>query len=153
MAQQEPVEDRIARKYNIAESGCWEWTDRPGTRGYGGLRVGGKKGKWVDAHRIAYLTFVGPVPEGLELDHLCRNRKCINFDHLEPVTRRENVRRGISCIAAHMRKTHCKNGHEFTEANTYTVGGTRRKCRICTNAAVARYTQRKRAAALQWAEP
>lgn len=87
MAQQEPVEDRIARKYNIVESGCWEWTDHIGPRGYGTLRVGGKKGKKIDAHRIVYETFVGPIPEGLEIDHLCRNRACIYPDHLEPVTR------------------------------------------------------------------
>lgn len=146
MAQQEPVEDRIARKYDIAENGCWEWTDRIGSRGAGGLRVGGKKGKWVDAYLIAYRTFVGPVPEGLELDHLCRNRKCINFDHLEPVTRRENVRRGVSCIAVHMHKTHCKNGHEFTPENTYPKRGIHRACRKCTAAAQRRYQARKTAA-------
>ncbi len=147
MAQQEPLEDRIARKYDIAENGCWEWTDSAGSRGYGALRVGGKKGKMIDAHRITYETFVGPVPGGLELDHLCRNRKCINLDHLEPVTKRINGLRGHSVCAENARKTHCKFGHEFV--STKEGDRSRRRCMVCQNAAIARYQRRKKAGEIE----
>jgi hypothetical protein len=138
---QEPLEDRIARKFTIVDDGCWEWTDSHRSRGYGALKVGGKRGQMVDAHLITYRTFVGPVPEGLELDHICRNRACINPDHLEPVTRRMNALRGVSIIAAHARKTHCKYGHEFV---TVKEGDrTRRRCIPCQYEAIKRYQKRK----------
>ena len=71
--------------------GCWQWTAATNGRGYGQIWIAPK---YMVAHRVAYKLFVGPVPEGLDLDHLCRNRGCVNPEHLEPVTRRENVRRG-----------------------------------------------------------
>lgn len=82
-------------------------------------------------HRVVYELRVGPIPEGLELDHLCRVRHCANPEHLEPVTGRENIRRGTSPSAINGRKTHCKNNHEFTPENTYVSPLGKRTCRTC----------------------
>lgn len=110
--------------------GCWLWTDAPnqGT-GYGRLNIG--QGRTRLAHRIAYELLVGPVPVGLTIDHLCRNRLCVNPAHLEPVTRGENVLRGVSKAGRSARPTHCPRGHAYDDANTYRtpVGG--RQCRAC----------------------
>ena len=92
---------------------------------------------WVKidfAHRVVYEILVGPIPVGLELDHLCRNRACVNPDHLEPVTTRTNLLRGYSPWACRARQTHCKRGHEFTPENTYGTGDGRRYCRTCRRA-------------------
>lgn len=105
--------------------GCWEWPGKRDPNGYG------RAGKWW-AHRVAYEVWVGPVPAGLELDHLCRNPACVRPDHLEPVTHRVNMLRGRTIGARNAAKTHCIHGHEFTLANTYIrsdTGG--RQCRQC----------------------
>jgi len=107
---------------------CWEWTG-PLYNGYG--RVKGKKRDEM-VHRVAYELLVGPVPNGLQLDHLCRNRGCVNPAHLEPVTNRVNVLRGVSPIARQARQTHCKRGHRL-EAPTAYVSRGRRICRTCHN--------------------
>ena len=107
---------------------CWAWTGRT-HKGYG--RYGG-----VQAHRVAYELVIGPISAGLELDHTCRNPLCVNPDHLEPVTRSENMRRRYAT------QSHCKRGHEFTPENTYTGLGVR-QCRACQREAVARYRARK----------
>ena len=94
------VEERFWAKINKnAEGGCWEWTKALHSRGYGQMITGSKTTKRhnVYAHRFAYETLVGPIPDGLVLDHLCRNPKCVNPAHLEPVTRQENIRRGAVC--------------------------------------------------------
>jgi hypothetical protein len=84
-------ESRFLSKVLKHPDGCWEWTaGRSGGPGYGAFSLGQRK---VGAHRWSYENFVGPIPEGLELDHLCRNPGCVNPDHLEPVTRSENIRR------------------------------------------------------------
>jgi hypothetical protein len=106
---------------------CWLWTGAKTRDGYGQLRSRGQ-GKY--AHRVAYELTRGDIPAGLELDHLCRNPSCVNPDHLEPVTHRENLMRGDSPSARQARKTHCIHGHEFTEANTLRQGS-RRRCRAC----------------------
>lgn len=98
--------------------GCWEWTGPINSKGYGNLHIGevwspdGKR-RNVLAHRFSYTLHKGTIPQGLTLDHLCRNRACVNPDHLEPVTMRENVLRGDTM----KRLTHCKHGHEFTDDN------------------------------------
>lgn len=107
---------------------CWVWKACIDKLGYGRLRIGGRKGRAFEAHIVAYRLFVGDIPEGLELDHLCRNRACVNPDHLEPVTHSENMKRG-----AHAIKTSCIRGHAFTEENT-AVYKNRRNCKACEKA-------------------
>lgn len=119
--------DRFWNKVDKSGS-CWEWTACIRPDGYG---VFGLNKVVVYAHRVAYELTRGPIPSGLEIDHLCRNRSCVNPDHLEVVNHKENMARGI-----HATKTHCKNGHKFTLENTYTRPsrpGTR-ECKVCKRA-------------------
>jgi hypothetical protein len=101
-------------------SGCWLWTGAIGDKGCGGFGVSeaGKK-RTLLAHRISWAAFVGPIPTGLQLDHKCRVRCCVNPDHLEPVTPRENQRRGNAPSGLNARRTHCVHGHELSGANLY----------------------------------
>jgi len=110
------------------EDGCWPWQG-PLRNGYGYIHL--SRDKKVAAHRWTYELFVGPIPEGLTLDHLCRNRSCVKPTHLEPVTNRVNILRGESLSARRARQTHCKRGHPFTAENTTTDAKGRRICRAC----------------------
>lgn len=98
---------------------CWVWGGALNVNGYGAFRSSGKDPRNIRAHRFAYEMLVGPIPDGMELDHLCRNRPCCNPAHLEPVTGRVNIMRGKGAPAENARKTHCPEGHEYTEENTY----------------------------------
>jgi len=106
---------------------CWNWKAGLDSHGYGFIKLNKVNAK---AYRVAYELVKGPIPEGKQIDHLCRNRKCVNPDHLEPVTRRENILRGEGVSAINARKTHCSRGHEYTEENTYLYKGQRR-FRVC----------------------
>ena len=110
---------------------CWLWT-RSLSRGYGQFQLH-RGGVWrpAKAHRVAFEMLVGPVPDHLQLDHLCRTPACVNPAHLEPVTNRENGLRGNSLPARNARKTHCQNGHELTPANTRRSGAHGRRCTVC----------------------
>ena len=134
-----PLAERIAAKSKLdPKTGCLVWQGLLGlTGGYGRISVNDRD-RYV--HRVAWELANGPVPEGFELDHLCRNRACLNLDHLEIVTRRENVRRGVGLAAINARKTHCKRGHEFTPENTYIDNRNIRYCRTCRRIA-ARVTK------------
>lgn len=120
-----PAEDRFRGHVTKTANGCWLWqhTDRAGYGTY--FFADGRR--WLP-HRWSYEHFRGPIPDGLEIDHLCRNRACVNPDHLEPVTRVENALRGPGAI------TECVNGHPYTTENTYIRPdrGTR-SCRTCNN--------------------
>ena len=119
--------------YSPCPTGCWEWTGSRHPQGYGQFSKGRghEKRPTKFAHRLAYLALIGDIPEGLELDHLCVNTPCVNPWHLEPVTRRTNLERGpYSAGKPQAAKTHCPQGHEYSEENTYRWGGMRH-CREC----------------------
>lgn len=112
---------------------CWLWTGGLNQDGYGKMSLNSKT-KVV--HRWLYEQLVGPIPGGLQIDHLCRVRNCVNPSHLEPVTPQENIRRGMRGQGYlrgpnKTKKTHCKNGHEFTNENTYLGKKGHRIIRIC----------------------
>ena len=116
---------------------CWVWVAATSV-GYGKFHLG----KQVGAHRVAYSTWRGEIPAGLHLDHLCRNTRCVNPAHLEPVTCRENLLRGNTFQAKNAAKTHCANGHEFTKENTHIKRRgalEERRCRACCREQMARY--------------
>lgn len=126
-----PPTVRFWEKVDKDTDDCWRWTATLNPGGYGQFWNGAKL---VSAHRWAYEHLVGPIPDGLQLDHLCRVRNCVRPDHLEPVTHRENGLRGISPNAVNAAKTHCKHGHEFTPENTIVrtgKGRSGRECREC----------------------
>lgn len=114
----------IAAKITVGESGCWLWTASLNFKGYG-VACPGPAGRKAMAHRYAYETLVGPIPDGLQLDHLCRVRNCVNPAHLEPVTASENQRRAKALI------TKCPHGHAYTPENTYITPNGRRNCLTC----------------------
>lgn len=118
-----PPIDRLADKFEVDhETGCWNWTAAMSAAGYGRVRVG-ESNKL--AYRAVWEMTVEPVPDGLELDHLCRNTRCINPDHLEPVTHAENMRRSPPAQVRF-----CPSGHLYDDENTYWHRG-HRQCRAC----------------------
>lgn len=122
--------ERFNRSIVKTEAGCWEWQLALSVDGYGRFTIGsytdGSR-KQVRAHRWSYEQLRGEIPAGLHIDHLCRNRRCVNPAHLEPVTSLENTQRGFQKT-----KPYCKHGHLLSGDNLYiTPGTTRRKCRIC----------------------
>ena len=145
-----PAERRFIAKVVITDS-CWLWTGGKTTLGYGVMGVGSKSGgdyRHVMAYRFGYEAMIGPIPKGLELDHLCRNPSCVNPAHLEPVTHRENMLRGLNNLAAKRAvQTHCVHGHPFDEANTKVTARGSRKCRTCHRTAERVRQRRKRAMA------
>lgn len=122
MIPTDPAVVRYAAKVRLADSGCVEWIGARSGGGYGQVR---SQGRQRMAHRVAYEQLVGPVPDGLDLDHLCRNRACVNVLHLEPVTRAENIRRGVRYS-----DDECNRGHAVAE-HGYVSSQGKRRCRIC----------------------
>lgn len=114
--------ERFSKKYIVLQNECWQWIGGKGVDGYGLVHL---NNVIYRAHRVAYTIHKGPIPDGLQLDHLCRNILCVNPNHLEAVTQEENMRRSpfyganSKMIKARREATHCQRGHEFTEDNIY----------------------------------
>lgn len=124
---------RFTNKIKIIPNGCWEWQASKNSKGYGQFFFeGNKSGR---AHRYSYIFYKGKIPQGNTIDHLCRNRICVNPDHLEAVSNRENVLRGIGISAINSRKKECVRGHKFVGKNYRLVvsktGKKSRHCRLC----------------------
>jgi hypothetical protein len=127
-----PELPRFWAKVREVDGGCWEWTGSLNRDGYGNAWA---SGACRGAHRVAFEAMVCDIPADLELDHLCRNRACVNPYHMDMVTHRVNIRRGILGDVLRARAaaiTHCPRDHEYTPANTMQQGN-KRKCRTCHN--------------------
>jgi len=140
--------ERFVSYVDVCESGCWEWTRALDRKGYGQFYLGSAM---TGAHRASWQLLVGPIPVGLQIDHLCRNRRCVNPDHLEPVTVAENVSRSHAATGRGRAAAHCVHGHEFTQDNVFLKtdrsGRTRRACRECNRLYLARRRAQKTVAA------
>lgn len=132
MADRMSIEDRFWSKVEKQFCGCWLWHGTMFSTGYGSFKA---NGQIKVAHRLSYQFLKGEIPEGLQLDHLCRVRKCVNPEHLEPVTRKENLLRGASFSGENSRKTSCPQGHALEGENLVksTLRAGKRACRICAN--------------------
>ncbi len=136
--QRMSIEQRFWGKVSRSD-GCWLWLGAK-TNGYGVMRMGDRN---VLAHRYSYEVSIAPIPDGLQIDHLCRNRACVNPCHLDVVTNKENCLCGESANAENARKTECKRGHPFNEDNTYLKPDNgQRQCRICRHDARIVYHER-----------
>lgn len=124
-----PLRDRLLAKVVFTPTGCWEFTGARDRQGYG--RLMGLDQVTRFAHRLSYELFVGPIPDGLQIDHLCNNPPCVSPAHLRPATARQNTLRSQSPSALRARQTHCKRGHAFDRINTYIDPLGRRNCRAC----------------------
>lgn len=125
-----PMADKFWRSVGPDETGgdCWVWAGFLDSKGYGKLS---SRGKTLFAHRVSYELIVAEIPDGLQIDHLCRNKSCVNPWHLEPVTGSVNTLRAVE---ARIPPTHCRHGHEYTDETLLirpTPTGSTRKCRIC----------------------
>lgn len=141
MTDHQKTIDRMASKFiNNPNNGCWEWVASK-SNGYGRFWY---KNKLEYAHRISHFIHIGPIPDGLTIDHLCKNPPCINPKHLEVVTQRVNsIERGTSPPAQNAKKTHCIRGHEFTDENTYLYKHRDKPKRSCKECQHLRYLKRK----------
>lgn len=127
---------RFVDKLSIDENGCWQWQATLDRHGYGTFYLG----RNLAAHRVAYALIVGDIPDGLHIDHLCRNRACVNPTHLEAVPQRVNTLRGQAPSAVAFRESRCKQGHARSFENTYVNPNDprHRQCRICMKQARAK---------------
>lgn len=127
-----PLKERFLRHVKVCgEQECWPWLGHTSDKGYGKFLMGRQA---VLAHTVSYQLFVGPIPEGKEVDHLCHNRICQNPSHLEAVTHTVNIQRGDRSKyggPVNRAKTHCPKGHPYDEGNTHITVDGRRKCRTC----------------------
>lgn len=127
--------EKVDKGLESQPAGCWAWTGASDPDGYGKLRMRGHDAPYLRAHRLSYEALRGPVPDGLQLDHLCRNRWCVNPAHMEPVTSRENTLRGLGRTAQNARKTHCPQGHPLDGPNLSgsCLRSGHRRCLTCRN--------------------
>lgn len=128
-----PLDVRLFKRVNKVADGCWLWTGQDNGAGYGMIRHCGQCERRLMVHRVAYELLVGPIPDGLFLDHLCRTPRCVRPDHLEPVTNAQNLLRGNGFGAVNARKTECLRGHPLSGDNLLVSCGMR-VCRTCKRA-------------------
>jgi hypothetical protein len=129
MRKTTPLKDGIRAAVKVDANGCWRWTKCKKSNGYGATCIAGKM-RYV--HRVAYEAWIGPIPDGMQIDHLCRVRDCCNPDHLEAVTQGVNLLRGESPPADNAIKTRCPRDHPYDEVNTWRDPETGwRRCREC----------------------
>lgn len=137
---QRAMTDRFSVKYKVdAKTGCWVWTGSKQPSGYATLWNGARP---EQGHRISYRMFCGDIPDGHEIDHVCRNRSCVNPDHLRAVSHRENMRCSDTVMGRNAAKSHCKRGHLLSGDNLKIIRGSR-QCRECMNLR-ARISRRRR---------
>lgn len=136
------VIDRLLYRTSLAPDGCWIWRGTTDAHGYGEIGLGGDRAPTRKVHRVAYEQLVGPIPEGLTIDHLCRTPSCVNPEHLEPVPLTVNIQRGWAA-RPHRLAGICRNGHAMTPENT-TDG--KNRCRECARERNRAYKARRRAA-------
>lgn len=125
---EEEIKNRLLSRIVKLNNGCWFYSGYKQKKGYGMMSAWGQL---QGAHRISFKIFKGKIPIRKFLDHLCRNPSCVNPEHLEVVTNKENVLRGIGVSAINKRKTKCINGHDFTKKNTLITKSGKRQCRKC----------------------
>lgn len=141
-----PIHERVLARSVETDGGCLVYGGPLNNHGYGRLNVGSSrdpKRKQILAHRAVYEAMVGPIPEGMVIDHLCRVRNCVKPEHLEAVTQAENLRRGNRWAEP---RTHCSHGHELTPENVKETPSGRRECRTCKRISDAAYRDRRRSA-------
>jgi hypothetical protein len=132
----------VLNRVVVDPGGCWIWTGRLGRDGYGYVDAYDRQ---HTAHRYLYAQMIGPLPQELHLDHLCRVRCCVNPDHVEPVTPKENIRRGDGWAGRHARQTHCVHGHPLDGDNLFVRPDGERVCRTCSRNRQTLYRARKAA--------
>lgn len=133
------------KRYTIIDpdTGCWVWQHKKNNGGYGTISVNGRQ---MYAHRASYEAYVGRIPDGLVIDHLCRNRACVNPSHLEPVSFSENLERGVGVPQiVNRHKTHCVHGHLLSGDNLYQRNDGRRGCNVCRKLADQKRGARRKA--------
>ena len=133
--------ERVLHTKQVTSTGCWIPTQKPLASGYVLFTFDQKK---IYAHRWMYQQMIGSIPGGMQIDHLCRNRPCINPEHLEVVDNFENMMRGNNFAAKQARQTHCKNGHEFTPENTGLSRDGERSCLTCRRKYAHDYHQNRK---------